>query len=154
MQVRRDFLAVRLPLDCRCLLEFVEDAEEMAKPLGFSGAEDFIRRGLELDLQQVAWAVEGLKQLKPNEPVPYARAQELGKREIGAGKAGPGRGHKTGSNAARFVGGAPYILARLDRDGLTELAAQVRAGTISANAAAIKAGFRKRRRCPHCEHEL
>jgi ElaB/YqjD/DUF883 family membrane-anchored ribosome-binding protein len=36
-----------------------------------------------------------------------------------------------------------YILARLDRDGHAELAAKVRAGKLSANAAAIEAGFRK-----------
>jgi hypothetical protein len=36
-----------------------------------------------------------------------------------------------------------YILARLDRDGHAGLAAKVRAGTMSANAAAIEAGFRK-----------
>jgi hypothetical protein len=50
--------------------------------------------------------------------------------------------------AGARVGKAPpnaraYILARLDRDGYTELAAKVRAGTMSANAAAIEAGFRK-----------
>jgi hypothetical protein len=51
-------------------------------------------------------------------------------------------------------GSIERTLARLDRDGFIDLAAQVRAGEISANAAAIKAGFRKRRRCPHCGHEL
>jgi hypothetical protein len=44
---------------------------------------------------------------------------------------------KLGSNARA------YILARLDPDGYIELAAKVRAGTMSANAAAIEAGFRK-----------
>ena len=44
-----------------------------------------------------------------------------------------------------------YTLARLDRDAsvgsaqAAELAAQVRAGTLSANTAAIQAGFRKQR---------
>jgi hypothetical protein len=37
-----------------------------------------------------------------------------------------------------------YILARLDRDGLTDLAAKVRAGAMSANAAAIEAGWREK----------
>lgn len=36
-----------------------------------------------------------------------------------------------------------YILARLERDGHDDLAARVRAGEMSANAAAIEAGFRK-----------
>jgi hypothetical protein len=38
-----------------------------------------------------------------------------------------------------------YILGRLDRDGHVELAAQVRSGRLSANAAAIQAGWRKKR---------
>ena len=37
--------------------------------------------------------------------------------------------------------GVADILARLDRDGHTELAADVRAGKVSANAAAIKVGY-------------
>jgi hypothetical protein len=40
-------------------------------------------------------------------------------------------------------GSASHWLARLDRDH-HELAAQVRAGKLTANAAAIEAGFRKR----------
>lgn len=71
----------------------------------------------------------------------------LGQREIGieGGKAGPGRGKKTTDSVSRFSHGnsRAYILARLDRDGHASLAAKVRAGTMSANAAAITAGFRK-----------
>jgi hypothetical protein len=39
---------------------------------------------------------------------------------------------------------AAYIRARLERDGQTELLAQVASGEISAHAAAIQAGFRQR----------
>jgi len=70
----------------------------------------------------------------------------LGNREIGieGGKPGPGRGHKTGSDTTRFSDrGAAYILARLERDGYTELAAKVRAHEMSAQAAAIEVGYRK-----------
>jgi len=70
----------------------------------------------------------------------------LGEREIGilGGLPGPGRGHKTGSNTTRLIGrGRAYTLARLDRDGLDELAERVRSGELSANAAAIEAGWRK-----------
>jgi hypothetical protein len=40
--------------------------------------------------------------------------------------------------------GSVYILLRLDRDGHSELAAKVRSGAMSANAAAVAAGFRKK----------
>jgi len=47
-----------------------------------------------------------------------------------------------------------YTLSRLNRD-YPKLYSRVLAGELSANAAAIKAGFRKKpkRHCPHCGHE-
>lgn len=48
---------------------------------------------------------------------------------------------------------ALYTLKRLRRDR-PDLFDQVLAGVTSANAAAIEAGFRKKRRCPNCGHEL
>ena len=81
----------------------------------------------------------------------------LGKREIGieGGKPGPGRGHKTDSNTTRLGRGRDYILARLNRDDRAELAAKVRDGELSANAAAIEAKYRKKpvKQCPKCGHE-
>ena len=71
---RRSFLHTNLPYDCRELLRFVEDAEQMYGKLGFNGVEDLVRRGLELDPQQVNWAVDGLRQMKPNEATPYLKA--------------------------------------------------------------------------------
>ena len=43
-------MASRATAQCRCLLEFVDDAEKMVEPLGIKNPTDFIRRGLELDL--------------------------------------------------------------------------------------------------------
>ena len=148
MQVRKSFLRVNLPYDCRSLLQFVEDGEQMFGPLGFTSTDDFIERGLGLNPQDVAWAVDGLRRMKPDEPITFKAAMTLGQREIGVsgGKAGPGRGKKTDANGAR-LSKAPnsidYITARLDRDGFTELAAKVRAKEMSARAAGIEAGFIK-----------
>jgi hypothetical protein len=92
-------------------------------------------------------AVDWLKLNRPEEAIPFEVAQRLAVREIGiaCGKPEPGRGKKTADNVSRFKHGnsLDYILARLDRDGFAELAAKVRAGQLSANAAAIRAGFRK-----------
>jgi hypothetical protein len=134
---RRGYLAVHLPNDCRMLLEFVEDAEQIYRECGYGSIEDYIRSGLELDPEQVGWAIDGLRRMKPDEPIPYQHAVELGKR----GR--PKKGEEKGCNATLKRGTAAHWLARLDRDGHTELAAKVRAGKLSANAAAIEAGFRK-----------
>ncbi|MDP9477192.1 MAG: hypothetical protein M3R38_16195 [Actinomycetota bacterium] len=57
---------------------------------------------------------------------------------------GPGRGHKADSTTTRFIDrGASYTLRRLKRDH-QDLAEKVVSGEISANAAAIEAGFRKK----------
>lgn len=149
MLVRRRFLEVNISYDCRCLVQFVNDAQEMFGALGFESPEAMIRSGYDLEPAEVSLAVEWLKLNPPNEPISLARAVELGQREIGiaGGKAGPGRGKKTGGITARLSrsnGSRAYILARLDRDGHAELAAMVRAGMMSANAAAIQAGFRKK----------
>jgi hypothetical protein len=150
------FVKAKLPHDCRCLIQFVEDAERMYKPLGFKDADDFIARGLKLVPDEIRIAVDWLKINKPEEAVSLDRV--LAERQIGIpdGKAGPGRGHKTADNVSRFKYGnsRAYTLARLDRDGHTELAAKVRSGELSANAAALQTGIRKRRRCPHCGGEL
>jgi hypothetical protein len=56
-----------------------------------------------------------------------------------------GRGNKTADNVSGFKFGnsEPYTVARLKRDH-KELAQQVIAGKLTANAAAIQAGFRVR----------
>jgi hypothetical protein len=155
---RRDFCNVKLSYDCRELLHFVEEAEEMVQPLGYADLNDFIRRGLELDPQLVTWAVDGLRRLKPDTPIPFTRAVALGKREIGVegGKAGPGRGKKTSDRVTRFIergNSAAYYLARLDRDHYDDLAAQVRAGTLKAKVAARLAGIiRTQTPLDHLQH--
>lgn len=146
MQVRRSFLAVHLPYDCRCLLEFVEDAEVMAPSLGFASAQDFIARGLELDPRDVAWAIDGLRRLKPDEPIKFQKAIALGKqgRTEDAPRDEKGRYLKSkGDNitVGRGTTGRAYILARLERDGYAELAEKVRTKAISARAAAKAAGL-------------
>jgi hypothetical protein len=66
-------------------------------------------------------------------------------RQLGK-KGRPKKGEGKGDNDVTFSGrgnSAIYTLARLDRDR-PDLAAQVRSGRLSANAAAIEAGFRKK----------
>jgi len=64
-----------------------------------------------------------------------------------AGRPKKGDENNSGNARIKLVGrdnDAAYIRARLERDGKTELLARVDAGQISAHAAAIEAGFRKR----------
>ena len=146
MLARRRFLEIKLSHDCRCLVQFVNDAKLMFSELGFENPEEMIRDGYGLKPQEIKIAVDWLELNPPTEPIGLETALKLGTRERGikGGKAGPGRGKKTVGNTNRLVGNTrDYTLARLDRDGHAGLAAQVRAGTLSADAAAKKVGYRK-----------
>src|SRR5262245_48188008 len=95
---RRRFLHTRLPYDCRRLLEFVQDAEAMYSALGYVDVHDLIKRGFDLDPDQVNWAVEGLRRMEPNKPIPFERAIELGKH-------GTNRHSRVGNTKSRSDGG-------------------------------------------------
>jgi hypothetical protein len=149
MEERQRFCTQYLPKDCRNLLFFVEDGAAN-NWIGYRSAEAYIRGGLGLEPKMVHWAVAGLRFFTHTDrPIKFdvaAFVGELAEREIGieGGKPGPGRGHKTGDNITRFTRGtsAAYLVARLKRDA-PDLAAKVASGELSANAAAIEAGFRK-----------
>jgi hypothetical protein len=61
MRVRRDYMQTRLGYDCRCLFEFVGDAQEMYAELGFKSPDDMIRQGYELSPEMIRLATELLR---------------------------------------------------------------------------------------------
>jgi hypothetical protein len=154
MLARRYFLEVHLSHDCRCLVEFVNDAKTMFRDLGFASVEQMIREGYRLEPDEIAIAVRWLELNPPNEPLSLDQAVTLGKH--GGDRRSKAKADQVDIINLKHKGGTSrdYILARLDRDQ-SELAIKVRSGELSANAAAIKAGFRKKpvRRCPKCGHE-
>ena len=66
---RRLFLATNLIYDCRCLIEFCEEAELVYAELGFKSAIEMIREGYELEPSQVELAVAWLKANGTEKPV-------------------------------------------------------------------------------------
>jgi hypothetical protein len=110
----------------------------MFAPLGFKSAEDMVRHGYELEPEEINVAVEWLRLNPPSEPLPLDQAVKLGK------QGRPKKGEEKDCNDTRIkYGTAAHWLARLDREGLKELAAKVRAGKLSANAAAVEMKWRK-----------
>ena len=154
MLVRRYFLKVHLSYDCRCLVEFVNDAKAMFEELGFASVEHMICEGYGLEPDEIAIAVRWLELNPPKEPVALEQAITLGRH--GGDRKSEKVKDQGGESTLKYIKNTKaHWLARLDRDGLTELAGKVRAGEMSANAAAIAAGFRKKpvKRCPKCGHE-
>jgi len=138
---RYRFCTQYLPKDCRNLLFFVEDGASN-EWLGLGTRERYIREGLGLDPETVGWALTGLRQMRPHEPIGFDEAVVLGKH---GGDRRSAAVRDQGGNAtlkAKEKNTVKHLLARLDRDR-PDLAARVRANETSAHAAAIEAGFRR-----------
>jgi len=145
MDERQNFCREVVPADCRMLLFFIKDGSA-ANWLGYASRDDYIRKGLNLDPDMVHWALEGLSRIDPSKAIPFNDAVVLGKPGNTTSERdehGKFKRSKPSNRRDGYGTTAGYTLARLERDH-PELAAQVRAGTMTANAAAIAAGFRKR----------
>jgi hypothetical protein len=125
-----------LPGDCRNLLHMVREGEATGWA-GYDDRETYLREGLGLDPEAVDWALRGLEIVAVNKPVAFKEASELGQR--GRPKKGEEKG--VDNTLMRGSTNAPYIEARLRRDGFDELANAVAAKTLSARAAAREAGI-------------
>jgi len=159
VSVKRDFLAVRIKHDCRCLLEFCQEAEIVWQELGFKSASDMICNGYELDPVEIDFAVAWLKHNEPNEAIgldavkaqvaearvdPLAdhggdRKSSIRKVVQAAGDAIPDQG----CNTTLKRGTVDYTLRRLARDN-PKLLDKIEAGELTVNQAAIQAGIRKK----------
>lgn len=144
---KKSFLKTRLNHDCRCLIEFCEEAELVYADLGFASAEEMIRHGYELDPSQVSLAVAWLKANSDAAPVGMADlskkiAEAKAKKENQQGKR---IDLEHDGNSIKFERGTTNenILRRLARDAPAMLD-KIESGELSVNAAAIAAGIRKK----------
>lgn len=147
---KRHFIATTIEYDCRCLLEFVDEAAIAWEFLGYSSPEDMIRKGYELEPQEIELAVAWLKLNSPDEPVGIATIHT----KIAEAKAKPLAEHRRPTKEeqtdkvdnVKFTQGgnqSEYLLRRLARDN-PEILDELEAGKIkSVRQAAIAAGIVK-----------
>lgn len=153
---KRSFLGRRLEHDCRCLIGFCEEAEEVHEELGFSSAEEMIREGYELEPAQVSLAVAWLRNNETEQAISISAVIAEAKAKPLAAKPGKPEGAKGGnqhtvanvdninkSEPSRGGTGTEYTLRRLARD-CPEMLDKIEAGEMSVNQAAIAAGIRKK----------
>jgi len=140
MLARRYFMETGLSYDCKCLVQFVEDAKEMYGPLGFASAHDMVRDGYGLQPEEIEVAVAWLRLNPDDHDLPLEQVVKLGRQ----GQFGQGRPKNRDSQTTSIGRGNDYVIARLERDGFSDLAQKVRRSEISGRAAAIKAGFRRK----------
>lgn len=151
MLARRYFMEVRLPYDCRCLVEFVEDTKEMYEACGFQSSDDMVRNGYNLEPDDIKAALVWLKDNEPEKAIGIAKVRSLA--ETARNQADPDSDEyvKQGRPSAgekvynvNHLGkgnSTDYTLRRLARER-PDLLDKFESGEISANAAAIAAGFR------------
>lgn len=146
---KKSFLKTRLNHDCRCLIEFCEEAELVYADLGFASAEEMIRHGYELDPSQVSLAVAWLKANSDAAPVGMAelskKIAEAKERPLAdVGRPEKAEGDNVGDSNNTTIGNTnEYFLRRLARDAPAMLD-KIESGELSVNAAAIAAGIRKK----------
>jgi hypothetical protein len=140
LEERQRFCREVMPSDCRMLLFFVEDGAR-SDWLGFGTRAAYLKDGLGLDPEMVDLALRGLTLTRPDAAVGIDDAIVLGQR--GGDRRSVAFKDQSDNVTLKERGNArAYVLARLDRDR-PDLAERVRADELSANAAAIEAGWRK-----------
>jgi len=149
---KRDFLSTRLNYDCRCLVEFCQEANTVWQELGYESAADMVRNGYELDPQEIEIAVAWLKINEPDTAIGIgdikakvadARKKPLLPDDVKEGR--PKSSERSVDNVNTSKGGnaTDYTLRRLARD-CPEMLDRIESGELSVNAAAIAAGIRKK----------
>ena len=152
---REGYIRNHFTYDCRCLLDWVRDAEVLWKPLGYQSADDLIAKGYKLEPEELRLAARWLEINCPEEAIGYPdvknKAQQMAADEtvkplVEAVHAGPGRG-KTSANSTGLSGRgsthASYLVRRLKRDAPDIAEALGRGEYKSARAAGIAAGIVK-----------
>ena len=156
MSARRYFLQVHLSYDCRCLVEFVEDANQMYEALGFVDADEMIREGYGLEPDEIAIAVRWLELNPPIEPISLDQVKKLAAKNqainanaldlkpVGSNQHSEGFGTRNNDTKPSDLNDATYAIRRLRKDR-PNIHARVLAGELTAHAGMIEAGFRKKR---------
>lgn len=166
MLAKRDFLARRVAYDCRCLVEFCEEAELVYSDCGFSSAAEMIQHGYELDPVEIELAVAWLKHNQPKQEVSLDAVTKTADKIREIKESNPSWSQQ---KIAEAVGCSQQYVAKVvttkdsQREELVvpptiegnsskadfrklppELQQKVAAKEVSLNAAAIAAGIRKK----------
>ena len=158
LRERRMYIETQFEYDCRCIVQYLDEAEDVYAELGYESADEMIQQELLIKPEWVRIAVEWLNQEQRVEPVTKAEVDAItlaaakaqtqplaAHGEIGNGRKDESRVADRHSKPANQVSSESWdrILHRLARDA-PEVLERVKTGEIkSARAAAIEAGIIK-----------
>jgi hypothetical protein len=147
LRERRMYIETQFEYDCRCIVQYLAEAEEFHEELGYESADDMIQQELLIRPEWVRIAVDWLTQQDRPDPVPQSKLNAA----IEIAKAQPLAENGTNQHSEGFTLSNPpggnsqsYLLRRIARDQ-PELLDQIGPGKShrSARAAAIEAGIIK-----------
>jgi len=143
LRERRMYIETQFEYDCRCIVQYLDEANEFYAELGYDSADEMIQQELLIKPEWVRIAVEWLNQEQRVEPVTKAEV------EVALGSHG---GDRRSTQAKEDQGDivtlkrgnqAAYLQARLRRDAPEVADALERGEHRSVRAAAIAAGIIK-----------
>jgi len=143
LRERRMYIETQFEYDCRCIVQYLDEANEFHTELGYDSADEMIQQELLIKPEWVRIAVEWLNQEQRIEPVTKAEVEAaLGSH--GGDRRSP-QAMQDQADIVNLKGGnqAAYIRARLRRDAPEVADALERGEFKSARAAAIEAGIIK-----------
>ena len=140
LRERRMYIETQFEYDCRCIVQYLAEAEEFYQELGYDSADQMIHEELLIKPEWVRIAVDWLKQEQRPEPVTKIEIEVALRRQ---GR--PPKGQEVKPTDGRFKYGSnpDYLTARIRRDAPEVAEALDRGEFKSARAAAIEAGIIK-----------
>ncbi len=143
LRERRMYIETQFEYDCRCIVQYLDEANEFYTELGYDSADEMIQQELLIKPEWVRIAVEWLNQEQRVEPVTKAEVDAaLGTH--GGDRRSPQAREDQGSIVTLKRGNrAAYLQARLRRDAPEVADALERGEHRSVRAAAIEAGIIK-----------
>lgn len=143
LRERRMYIETQFEYDCRCIVQYLDEANEFHTELGYDSADEMIQQELLIKPEWVRIAVEWLNQEQRIEPVTKAEVEAaLGSH--GGDRRSAKAMQDQGSDHNLEIGrGTAYLQARLRRDAPEVADALERGEFKSARAAAIEAGIIK-----------
>lgn len=144
LRERRMYIETQFEYDCRCIVQYLDEANEFYVELGYDSADEMIQQELLIKPEWVRIAVEWLNQEQRVEPVTKAEVEAaLGTH--GGDRRSPKAREDQGDNVPlkQRSNSAAYLQARLRRDAPEVADALERGEHRSVRAAAIEAGIIK-----------
>ncbi|WP_461557183.1 hypothetical protein [Synechococcus sp.] len=143
LRERRMYIETQFEYDCRCIVQYLDEAEEVYVELGYESADEMIQQELLIKPEWVRIAVTWLNQEERVEPVTKAEVEAALGSHGGDRRSAQAKQDQPDNISLKYGTDATYLLRRLARDA-PDVLERVKTGEIkSARAAAIEAGIIK-----------